>query len=531
MGRRQMELNKREFMGLVGAAAIVPGGFAFAQDNTKVLRYGLSSLPRTTDPHFRTGIQVRTVSFAVYDMLFAVNDQFEVTPQMVDSWTVSDDKMVYHFTLRDGLKWHDGVPVTAEDCVLSIRRWGSRDQVGRLLMDATSRLEPTGDNSFVLELGQPFAFVLESLAKPGSLVPAMMPKRYAETPASEPVTDLIGSGPFKHVPEESRDGQSIVFVKNTDYVPRSEPAVWASGGKVVNIDRLELIEIPDSTTQLNALLNGEIDYIEHLSSDLLPLVEARGPDVARITNSSVVQLVVRINHLQPPFNDLKVRRAFQLAINQEDVVAAVSSNPQFARTCPAVFGCDNQYESSAGAPNHDMDAALALIAESGVDQSQPIVQLLVANASTLTPVGEVMADVLRRLGFTVDQQIVDFPTFSSRRQNQGPVSDGGWNIANTTIRTVESSTPIESRAALANGTDAWWGWPDDPVSEDLRKQFSEEFDLEARLELAEQIQERIYENVSYLPVGELLALSVASGRLENVLDAPTNFFWNISINS
>jgi len=527
-----MKLNKREFLGLAGCAAIMPTGVLYAQDEkTKVLRYGLSALPKTTDPHFRTGIQVRTVSFAVYDMLFAVDDKFEITPQMVGSWTVSDDNMTYEFTLREGLKWHDGEPVTAEDCVLSIRRWGSRDQVGKLLMDATARLEATGERTFVLELGQPFAFVIEALAKPGSLVPAMMPKRYAETPANEPVTDLVGSGPFKHVPEESRDGQSMVFVKNTDYVPRSEPAVWASGGKVVNIDRLEIIEIPDATTQLNALLNGEIDYIEHLSSDLLPLVEARGPDVARVTNSSVVQLVVRVNHLQPPFDDIRVRRALQLAVDQNEVVAAVASNPAFSRPCTAVFGCGNQYESDAGAPTHDMEAALALIEESGVDLSQPITQLLVANASSLTPVGEVMAATLRKLGFTVDQQIVDFPTFASRRQNQGPVSDGGWNIANTTIRTVESSTPIESRAVLANGKDAWWGWPQDEISEDLRKQFSEEFDPQKRKQLADSIQERIYENVSYLPVGELLALSVASGRLENVLDAPTNFFWSIDMKS
>lgn len=522
-----MNINKRQFLGLLGTAAVLPTGIVRADGHGTTLRYAVSSIPKTTDPHFRTGIQVRTVSFAVYDMLFAMNDKFETSPQMVDTWTVSDDKMTYNFTLRDGLKWHDGTPVTAEDCVLSIRRWGSRDQVGKLLMDATARLEPINEKSFVLELSKPFAFVIESLAKPGSLVPAMMPKRFAETPGNKPVKDLTGSGPFKFVPEESVDGQLMVFVKNTDYVPRDEPPVWASGGKVVNIDRLEIVEIPDATTQLNALLNGEIDYMEHLSPDLLPLVDAQGPEIARVTNSSIVQLVVRVNHLQPPFNDVKVRRALQLAINQREVVGAVASNPKFARTCGAVFGCGNQYESDIGAPQHDMDRARALIRESGVDLSKPIVQLLVANASSLTPVGEVMADTLRKLGFTVDQQVVDFPTFAKRRQNKGPVSEGGWNIANTTIRTVESSTPIESRAVMSNGEGAWWGWPDDPATEDLRKKFSEEFDAAKRSELADQIQKRVHENVSYLPVGELVALSVASGKLENVLDAPTNFFWNI----
>lgn len=526
-----MKVNKRQFMGMLGGVAILPGGIAFAQAGESVLKYAVSALPRSTDPHFSTGIQVRTISFAVYDMLFAVDENFEPQPQMVKDWTVSDDRMNYEFTLRDGLMWHDDTPVTAEDCVLSIKRWGSRDQVGQLMMEATARLEATGEKTFVLELSKPFAFVIESLAKPGSLIPAMMPKRYAETPSNEPVTDLVGSGPFKFLPEESRDGQLMVFEKNEAYVPRDEPPSWASGGKVVNFDRLEILEIPDATTQLNALINGEIDYVEVISSDLLPLIEAQGPEVARVSNTSVVQLVVRVNHLQPPFDDINVRRALQLAISQEEVVGAVASDPAFARTCTAVFGCGLQYESSAGAPEPDLEKAKALIAESGVDLSQPIIQLLVANASTLTPVGEVVANTLRKLGFTVDQQIVDFPTFAQRRQNQGPVSEGGWNVANTTIRTVESSTPLESRAVLTNGTDAWWGWPSDEQSEALRVEFSQEFDQDKRNELADRIQERIYENVSYLPVGELLSLSVASGRLEGVLDAPTNFFWNITLQS
>ena len=97
-------------------------------------------------------------------------------------WTVSDDKLTYTFTLRNGLKWHDGSPVTAEDCVASLMRWGKNDNMGQKLMDFTASLEAPDAKTMVLKLKEPYGLVLESIGKPSSYVPFMMPKRLAETP-------------------------------------------------------------------------------------------------------------------------------------------------------------------------------------------------------------------------------------------------------------------------------------------------------------------------------------------------------------
>src|SRR5262249_26486056 len=144
----------------------------------------------------------RNYGYMVYDTLFAVNDKFEVQPQMVDTHSVSPDKLTYTFTLRDGLKWHDGKPVTPADCIASIERWSKRDALGQKLAEMTEAMSAVDAKTFTIKLKKPFAFVLDALAKPSSNVPFMMPERVAKTDAFTQITESIGSGPFKFVKEE-----------------------------------------------------------------------------------------------------------------------------------------------------------------------------------------------------------------------------------------------------------------------------------------------------------------------------------------
>src|SRR3954451_9058255 len=168
---------------------------------------------RVTDPIITTAYITRDHGYMVYDTLLATDSSFKIQPQMAD-WKVSDDKLTYTLTLRDGLKWHDGTPVTAEDCVASLKRWGKADGMGQKLMDFTASLEATDAKTITLKLKEPYSLVLESIGKPSSLVPFMMPKRLAETPPGTPIPELIGSGPFKFVQAEFQPGVKAVFVKN-----------------------------------------------------------------------------------------------------------------------------------------------------------------------------------------------------------------------------------------------------------------------------------------------------------------------------
>src|SRR5450432_4748772 len=228
---------------------------------------------RIIDPGFTTAYITRDHGYMVFDTLLAQDSSFKIQPQMADS-KVSDDKLTYTFTLRDGLKWHDGTPVTAEDCVASLKRWGKADGMGQKLMDFTASLEATDAKTITLKLKEPYGLVLESIGKPSSLVPFMMPKRLAETPTDKPLPELIGSGPFKFVPGEFQPGVKAVFEKNADYVPRKEPPSWVSGGKLVKVDRVEWITMADAQTAVNALQSGDIDFMEVPPWDILPVLAA-----------------------------------------------------------------------------------------------------------------------------------------------------------------------------------------------------------------------------------------------------------------
>src|SRR6195952_610661 len=194
--------SKSTLTGMVVAAALaLPALSLPAHAAGKTVTAVMHSDLRVLDPGITTAYIVRDHGYMVYDTLLAMDADFKVQPQMA-SYKVSDDKLVYTFTLRDGLKWHDGPPVTAEDCVASLKRWGRNDGMGQKLMDFTKSIEAPDAKTIVLTLKEPYGLVLDSIAKPSSLVPFMMPKRLADTPAGKSIAEQIGSGPFKFVQAE-----------------------------------------------------------------------------------------------------------------------------------------------------------------------------------------------------------------------------------------------------------------------------------------------------------------------------------------
>src|SRR6204780_4766381 len=278
----------------------------------------------------------RDFGYMIFDTLLAEDANFKIQPQMAE-WKVSDDKLTYTFTLREGLRWHDGAPVTAEDCVASLKRWGKADGMGQKLMDFTASLEATDAKTITLKLKEPYGLVLESIGKPSSLVPFMMPKRLAETPPGQQIKEQIGSGPFKFVQAEFQPGVKVVYEKNPDYVPRKDPPSWTSGGKVVKVDRVEWITMADAQTAVNALISGDIDFMEVPAFDMLPVLTANPELKLEILNKLGYQALGRMNFLYPPFDNVKVRRAALLAMNQKDVLDAVVGNPEYYKICGAVF--------------------------------------------------------------------------------------------------------------------------------------------------------------------------------------------------
>jgi peptide/nickel transport system substrate-binding protein len=467
----------------------------------------------------------------VYDTLLATDSSFKVQPQMAD-WKVSDDKLTYTFTLREGLKWHDGSPVTAEDCVVSLKRWSKIETMGQTLMDFTASLEATGDRTITLKLKEPFALVLESIAKPSSKVPFMMPRRLAETPVGQQIPEQIGSGPFKFVKAEFQPGVKAVYEKNPDYVPRKEPPSWTAGGKVAKVDRVEWITMPDAQTAVNALQSGDIDFMEHVPFDLVTTLAADKDLKVDTLDKLGFQTLGRMNFLHPPFDNVKVRRAAFLALNQKDVLDALVGNPEYYQVCGAVFGCDTPLATDVGSESlvkgNGMVEARKLLAESGYDGT-PVVIMAPGDALPFKAQPIVAAQLLREAGFKVDLQATDWQTLVSRRASQKPPKEGGWNMLFTNFVIADVVDPVVNELVNSTGTKgAWFGWPVDARMEAMRDAFARSSSREERKKIAAEIQSEVYDQVIYIPLGQWRGVSAWRKSLSGVLDGPaTPVFWNI----
>jgi len=486
---------------------------------------------RIIDPLFTTAYITRDHGYMVYDTLLATDSDFKIQPQMADV-KVSDDKLTYTFTLRDGLKWHDGAPVTAEDCVASLKRWGRADNMGQKLMDFTVSIEPIDAKSFALKLKEPYGLVLDSIGKPSSYTPFMMPKRMAETPAGQQMKEQIGSGPFKFVQAEFQPGVKAVYEKNADYVPRKEAPSWTAGGKVAKVDRVEWITMPDAQTAVNALQSGDIDFMENPSFDLLPVLKGNKDIKIETLNKLGFQTLGRMNFLHPPFDNVKVRRAALLALNQKDVLDALVGNPEFYKICGAYFVCGTPLATEEGAGNLIKGGGIAeakkALAESGYDGT-PIVIMAPGDVVTLKAQPIVSAQLLRDAGFKVDLQATDWQTVVARRASQKPTKEGGWNMFFTNWVGADVMNPIANASIGGRGTKGgWFGWAENAKIEELKDKFARSGSPEEQKKIAAEIQKEAYEQVIYVPLGQYLAPSAWRKSLTGVLDGPaTPIFWNI----
>jgi peptide/nickel transport system substrate-binding protein len=526
--RRNLRLRRLCYFAV---AALAVGLAVTPPADAKTITAVMHSDLRVIDPGFTTAYITRDHGYMVYDTLLAMDEHFKIQPQMAD-WKISEDKLTYTFTLRDGMKWHDGAPVTAEDCVASLKRWARNDSMGQRLMDFTASLEATDAKTITLKLKEPYGLVLESIGKPSSYTPFMMPKRLAETPPGQQIKEQIGSGPFKFVQAEFQPGVKAVYEKNKDYVPRKEPPSWTAGGKVVKVDRVEWITMADAQTAVNALQSGDIDFMEVPPFDILPVL-ATDPDIKIETLNSYGFLTGgRMNFLYPPFDNVKVRRAAFMAMNQKDVLDALVGNPEYYKICGAVFICGTPLATDVGSESlvkgNGMAEAKKLLAESGYDGT-PVVMLAPGDVVSLKAQPIVVAQLLREAGFKVDLQATDWQTVVSRRASQKPPKEGGWNMFFTNFTSADASNPIASSPINGKGKDGgWFGWPEDTRLEQLKDAFVRASSPEEQKKIAAELQKNVYDQVILVPLGQFLQPSAWRKSLTGLLGGPaTPVFWNV----
>ena len=525
-----MTLIRRTFVfGAVAAPFLLKTGLA--RSAAKTLRVIPHADLKNIDPIWTTAYISRNHGYMVYDTLFAMDDELVPQPQMVGAWEASADKKSWTFQLRDGLSFHNGQPVTAEDCVASLVRWGKRDGMGQALFAAVESLTATDKKTIVLKLMRPYGMVLDTIGKISSNVPFIMPKAIAETDPFKQVPDAIGSGPFIFKKDEWVPGSKVVYVRNPDYVPRKEPTSGAAGAKIAKVDRVEWLYIPDSTTAMNALMTGEVDYYEQVPGDLAPVLAAAPGVKIDVLDPIGNQGMMRFNHLVAPTNNPLVRRAIIRAVNQRDVLAAAIGNPRYYKVCEALFPCGTPLESNAGVDlvrPQSFDEAKKLLKEAGYNGEKVVIMqptdIPISNAFAL-----VVGKALRDIGMNVDLQAMDWSSVTSRRAKKDPVDKGGWNMFPTWWIGGDLLNPLINVAMIANPDKAWPGWPSDAKMEELRAAFATAASFEEQKKIAAEVQQRAFEIGTHVNLGTFFVPVGYRDNVKGMIRSPVQFFWNMEV--
>ena len=522
-------IGRRTLLG-TGAGLLTAPALVRAASQT-TLRFVPQTDVTGFDPIWSVAQVTRNYALLVFDTLFGVDAAYRAQPQMAEGAGSEDGDRRWTVRLRPGLRFHDGTPVLARDCAASLRRWGKRDSFGQVLFDAVDELSATDDRTLLFRMKRPFPMLLDALAKSTANLPAIMPERLAATDPFKQTPEVVGSGPFRLLPDETVSGVRVAFARNEDYRPREDgPVEWTAGPKVVHFDRVTWEVIPDPATAAAALQSGEVDWVEQPSPDYLDLLRRRAGITVATTDPSGSLPALRMNWLYPPFDNPAIRRLVLRAVSQTDFMqAVVGTDEAFYRTGVGFFPPGTACASEAGLDRLQGPADFARLrrelAATGY-AGQPVVVLGVSDRAAVKAMGDVAVDMFGRMGLNVDYQVGDSGTITSRANKKEPPAQGGWNVYFGIWGGLSVINPVVQQYLRSDGGRAVAGWPNSSAIEALRAAW-----LEARLPaeqkaVSERIQLQALDDVPYVPLGQFFQPIAYRSDLTGIV---TGFpiFWNI----
>ena len=524
-------MRRRNFLKAAGASVAVLAAprIGRAERSNKLVFVPGSDLS-LLDPVATLFRPTRNHGYLVFDTLYGIDTNWTVQPQMVEGHQVDEDGLTWTLTLRDGLRFHDKEPVLARDVVASIRRFAERIPFTNALMAATEELSAPDDQTVRLRLKRPFPHLPEALAGPGGVVPAIMPERLAATSAFKPVTEIVGSGPYRFLPDEYISGAHAAYERFPLYQPRASGSVgFTAGPKVAHFDRVEWLTL-DPFSAMAALRAGEIDWWEAPGRDLVEAI-ARDRNVTVISQYATAIGLLRFNHLHPPFDNVAARRALLSAVDQAEAMTAVAGiDRTFWHDRIGLFGTGTPLASDAGIEvlggPRDYRAVRQALADAGYNGEKIVV--LAPTVGAIRALSLVGVDQLRRAGMNVDLQEMELGNVVRRRLSQAAPDKGGWNAFFFLIdRSNPNTNPFGNPWIRADGLAAYDGWPPSPRIEALRAAWLDAASLDEQRRICTELQLQLWQDVPYIPIGEYWQSTAYRKDLVDVLPGCFAVFWGI----
>jgi peptide/nickel transport system substrate-binding protein len=358
-----------------------------------------------------------------------------------------------------------------------------------------------------------------------------MPERIARTDPFKQISEYVGSGPARFVRGEWVPGHQAVFEKFAFYVPRPEPVSWMAGGKALTAERIEWKVIADAGTASAALQSGEVDWWERPLHDLLPVLRRNRSIVVELADPLGQFGLLLMNHLYPPFNDLRARRAVLVALSQEEYMRALIGQDDGAwRPMPGFFAPGAPLYSEEGGEilkgPRNLDAARKLIEQSGY-AGEPIVCMAAQDIASQKAWGDVTVDLLKRIGLKVDFQAVDWGTEVARRAQKAPPARGGWHLYHTAVFGADAIDPT-NKWVRATGDQAINGWARSDAVEAEVAAWYDAKSVEDEKAIVGRLNKAALEHVVFAPLGIYLLHYASRRTIAGITKGPMPFFWGVS---
>ena len=500
---------------LLSLLAAVP---ALAQDQPRmggVVKVAMIGEPPSLDLHTTTAVITQQIMWHVFETLYTYDKQYNPIPLLVDTHAVSDNGRTYTFTLRKGVKFHNGREMTSDDVVASLSRWGKIATPGKAVWKNVEGIEAKGPHTVVIYLKEPTAILLMGLARPNNGA-VIYPKEIVTAAGDQAIKENIGTGPYRFV--EHRPDRHIKLARFKDYAARSEPASFYGGKRTAYLDEILFIPVPDVAVRVAGVQSGEYHFAQQVKQDQYDRIKAIPTLVSGIIKPAGWSVGV-LNHKQGIMTDKRIRQAVQAALDMEPIMAAGFGDKAFYRVDPGLMHVEQpQWHSKAGGElyNQKNPAKAKKLLQEAKYSGQPIRWMTTKEYDYMYKHAIVAKQQLEGAGMKVDLQVVDWATLVQRR-NKAEL----WDIFSTAIT-------FNPEPALNTGVQCNWpGWWCLDDKERWLDSAARELAPRKRKAMWDKVQQLFYEDVGRIKLGDWFGLQVHTKNLRGTLHTNEQPLFNV----
>ena len=515
-------MNRRELMKFVGigGAMALGGSGAFAQsaaaDRLSVaLAVNLPSL----DPHFTTAVVTRQIGCHIYETLLTYNADYNLAPMLAETWSTSEDGLTTSVTLRPGLRFHDGSPVTAMDAVASLERWRGLSTVGKSAFANVTAITAVDERSLTITATAASSALLEALASPTQAA-AIMPAAVARAAGKNEITSFIGTGPYRL--QSWQKDQYVTLERFADYVALEAAPSGLGGRKEALIAEIRFDFVTNAPSRIAGLQSGEYDFVDDVPPDNFKTIAAI-PGIATHIGKPSRQNIMFFNCGHGVFSNPAIRKAANKALDLDSIMLASAARPDFYRIDPGLmFREQTLWHSDAGAELmnlKDPEGAKADLKAAGY-AGQPVVILTSREYQYLYRASLVIQQQLMMIGMNVKLEVYDWPTLLEKRRNAS-----AWDIFFTFAGIYAHPTQI----TFVDSRKGYPGGYANAQVDALLDRLVATVDREAAAALFHEVQALYRADVPTVKLGDMFALA-ASGQQVKGFDFFFDLhFWNVSL--